>query len=154
MISSEIYGEKNILTALPYKLDKNMAEGIEHKSRLEDVDMTREQAIQFSESGWWKEKTPFEITALQLYEPALCLPNFSMFQEAVETSLGRPVFTHEFADTKQLQSEFEAKYPDAETLKAQMEEEKADFCLMLDQTQTDDLPAKLTAEERGPEMVQ
>ena len=49
--------------------------------------MTREQAIKFSESGWWEGRTACEITALQLYEPRLCLPEFQIFHEAVESAL-------------------------------------------------------------------
>ena len=32
----------------------------------------------------------------QMFTPRLCMP-FDVFQEAVEKTLGRPVFTHEFA---------------------------------------------------------
>lgn len=86
--------------------------------------MTLEQANKFSDSGWWKDKTAEQITALQLYEPRLCLPVFSIFHGAVEKALGRPVFTHEFAAVERLRDEFETKHPDAEAL-------KASFCLEL-----------------------
>lgn len=70
--------------------------------------MTKDEAIIKAQSGWWKDKTPDEIVSFQLYEKILCM-DFGDFHEAVEKSLGRPVFTHEFADIKSLQSEFEGK---------------------------------------------
>lgn len=93
--------------------------------------MTREQSKKFCESGWWKDKTMEQIVALQLYEPRLCMPNFSLFHEAVEAALNHPVFTHEFADDKHLQREFEATYPDADKLKAEMSALKAEFFMNL-----------------------
>lgn len=49
--------------------------------------MTREQAIKFSESGWWEGRTACEITALQLYESRLCLSEFQIFHKAVESAV-------------------------------------------------------------------
>lgn len=57
--------------------------------------MTREQAVELANSGWWVGKTHRELATFQLYEDLLCMP-FSVFHEAVEKTLGRPVFTHEF----------------------------------------------------------
>lgn len=102
------------------------------KTGKEDTVITREQAVKFSESGWWEGKTACEITALQLYESRLCMPEFQMFHEAVEVALGRPVFTHEFAFVQRLQKEFEEKYPEAAELKAQMQSEKDAFCSTLE----------------------
>lgn len=93
--------------------------------------MTTEQAIAFSDSGWWKDKTAEQITALQLYETRLCMPKFSMFHEAVEKALERPVFTHEFANHGPLEKEFEAKHPDAGVWKAEMAALKMRFCTEL-----------------------
>lgn len=90
--------------------------------------MTLEQANKFSDSGWWRDKSAEQITALMLYESRLCLPDFSIVQEAVEKALGRPVFTHEFAAVERLRDEFEKKHPDAETLKAEMSVLKTSFC--------------------------
>lgn len=64
--------------------------------------MTREEA----ESEWWKGCTPTEVVERQLYEPRLTM-DFDDFQAAVTEVLGRPVFTHEFANPKRLQVEFE-----------------------------------------------
>lgn len=102
------------------------------KTGKEDTVITREQAVKFSESGWWEGKTVCEITALQLYESRLCMPEFQMFHEAVEVALGRPVFTHEFAFVQRLQKKFEEKHPEAAELKAQMQREKDVFCSALE----------------------
>ena len=69
--------------------------------------MTKEEAIAKAESGWWKTATPREIVAFQLYEDRLCMP-FADYQQAVETVLGRGVWTHEFAAPQYLRAEFES----------------------------------------------
>lgn len=56
----------------------------------------REKAIALAKSEWWKEKTPREIAKFQLFTTELSMP-FGVFHEAMESALGRPVFTHEFA---------------------------------------------------------
>lgn len=58
--------------------------------------MTKEEAKELAETGWWKTKTPREIVAFQLFERRLCM-DFGAFHEAVEKSIGRPVWSHEFA---------------------------------------------------------
>jgi hypothetical protein len=68
--------------------------------------MTRDEAIALAESGVWKEWTDQEIVVFQLYEEKLCM-DFSRFHEAVEKVLGRPVWTHEFAEIGRLRAEFE-----------------------------------------------
>jgi hypothetical protein len=70
--------------------------------------MDDKEAIAKAKTLWWKEKSAKEIVDFQLYEPLLCM-DFSDFHKAVEEALGRPVFTHEFADTEGLQSEYEGK---------------------------------------------
>jgi hypothetical protein len=57
--------------------------------------LTRDQAVALSESGWWKSKTPQEIVTFQLFEERLCMP-FADFHEAMESAVGRPIWTHEF----------------------------------------------------------
>ena len=57
--------------------------------------MTTKEAIKLYESGFWSEMSFAQRAKFQLYEPKLCMP-FSIFQEAMEKTLGRPVFTHEF----------------------------------------------------------
>lgn len=57
--------------------------------------MTREEAISLSESKFWEGMTLRERAVFQINEPLLCMP-FDVFHEAVEKTIGRPVFTHEF----------------------------------------------------------
>jgi hypothetical protein len=57
--------------------------------------MTKEQAIALAESEFWKEMSYRERATFQLFEELLCMP-FEVFHEAVEKTLGRPVFSHEF----------------------------------------------------------
>jgi hypothetical protein len=52
-------------------------------------------AIALFDSEWWKGKTAREIVNFQLFTAELCIP-FNLFHQAVEESLGRPVWTHEF----------------------------------------------------------
>ena len=74
--------------------------------------MDKAQAIKMAESGWWKTLSYFEIAAFQLWEEKLCM-DFSDFQDAVEKSLGRPVWTHEFAYPDLLRQEFLGRRPSA-----------------------------------------
>ena len=57
--------------------------------------MTKEQALELYESKFWLSMNPKEIATFQLFEDLLCMP-FSVFHEAVEKTLDRPVYTHEF----------------------------------------------------------
>lgn len=66
--------------------------------------MTKEEAIAKAETHWWLTSTPEEIVGFQLFEEKLCMP-FPEFHAAIENVLGRPVWTHEFADCKALQDE-------------------------------------------------
>lgn len=72
--------------------------------------MTKEEAITKAETKWWLGKSAREIVDFQLYEDRLCM-DFSDFHKALETALGRPVWTHEFADRQGLQAEYEGKRP-------------------------------------------
>lgn len=53
-----------------------------------------EKAIALAKSGWWEGRTAREIAKFQLFTDELSMP-FSVFHEALEKALGRPVFTHE-----------------------------------------------------------
>jgi len=68
--------------------------------------MTKDQATKMAGTEWWKDMDAREIVAFQLYEPLLCM-DFGDFHGAVEEALGRPVWTHEFANTDQIKAEFE-----------------------------------------------
>ena len=72
--------------------------------------LTREQAIEKFNSKWWVGKTAREICDIQMYENLLCV-EWSVFHKAVEECLGRPVWTHEFADKEGLVAEYEGKRP-------------------------------------------
>jgi hypothetical protein len=57
--------------------------------------LTREQAITCAQKEYWKDWN-FQTRALfQIYQDRLCMP-FEVFHKAVEETLERPVFTHEF----------------------------------------------------------
>lgn len=57
--------------------------------------LTKEEAIAFHDSEVWKDWTHEQICDFQMWQTCLAVP-FSRFHEAVEKTLGRPVFTHEF----------------------------------------------------------
>jgi hypothetical protein len=69
---------------------------------------TKEQAIALAESDWWKDLPAVAVAGFQLFEDRLCMP-FDEFHKAVEEALGRPVWTHEFADRKHLRDEYQGK---------------------------------------------
>jgi hypothetical protein len=57
--------------------------------------MTEAEAVALYESRFWEQMTQEEIAKFQLIEERLCVP-FEVFHKAIEETLGRPVFTHEF----------------------------------------------------------
>lgn len=66
--------------------------------------MTKEEAIKLYDSAFWEHLTYRQRAAFQFKEELLCMP-FGVFHEAVEKSLGRPVWSHEFA-SERLKKEF------------------------------------------------
>lgn len=68
------------------------------------MSLTREQAIALAESNFWKVMSYRERAVFQMNEDLLCMP-FDIFHEAVEKTLGRPVYTHEFAFADNLRKE-------------------------------------------------
>jgi hypothetical protein len=72
--------------------------------------MTQEQARALFGTGWWEGKSADELALFQLFEPLLCMP-FPVFHSAVEQTLKRPVWTHEFADFERLQAELLGQRP-------------------------------------------
>ena len=52
-------------------------------------------AIAMTETEWWKGLPAWQIAKFQLFTTELCMP-FSEFHRAVESALGRSVWTHEF----------------------------------------------------------
>ena len=59
-------------------------------------EFTSEDAIEFAEREGWKDMTFEQRAKFQMSHGLYCMP-FSVFHEAVEKTLGRPVYTHEFA---------------------------------------------------------
>lgn len=66
--------------------------------------MTKEEAIAYYDSRQWATLSDRERAELQLSEDLLCMP-FSLFHKSVEKALGRPVWTHEFANRVRLRKE-------------------------------------------------
>lgn len=71
----------------------------------QELELTKDQAVTIADSMWWKTATPKQIVGFQLFTPKLCCP-FSVFHEAVELALDRPVYTHEFAAVDNLRAEY------------------------------------------------
>lgn len=57
--------------------------------------LTKDQAVAFDERNAWEEMSFEQRAKFQICQELLCMP-FSVFHEAVEKTVGRPVFTHEF----------------------------------------------------------
>lgn len=87
--------------------------------------MNKEQAIAFYESGAWQELSIYKRAVLQLTEERLCMP-FDVFHAAVTSELGRPVYTHEFANPAALLAEMigTVEPPTLEEIIALVPEEK------------------------------
>jgi len=66
--------------------------------------LTEDEAITLAESEVWKTWSDGEVAFFQIHQDKLCVP-FTRFHEAVEKALGRPVWTHEFAQTDLLKAE-------------------------------------------------
>lgn len=73
-------------------------------------EITTDEAKALYESKFWEGMTPQAIAEFQLYQPRLCMP-FQVFHKAVETTLGRPVWTHEFAFADLLKAELRGDRP-------------------------------------------
>lgn len=59
------------------------------------TNMTKEEAIALFDSKFWEQMSYEDRAKFQLFEEKLCMP-FDVFHEAMEKTLGRPVWTHEF----------------------------------------------------------
>ena len=68
--------------------------------------ITEEEAVRIYTSGEWKNWTDEQIAEKQLYQRRLCVP-FDKFHAAMEKVLGRPIWTHEFANSSALIAEYE-----------------------------------------------
>ena len=67
--------------------------------------LTKEQAIKIFESGLWRDMTDEQIVKFQLFQKRLCMP-FDVFHGAMTNVLGREIWTHEFANSENLEKEY------------------------------------------------
>lgn len=74
-----------------------------------DEQLTQAQAVALYDSKEWETWSMERRCAFQLWQDRLCMP-FDKFHESVEKTLGRPVWTHEFANQKRLQDEYMGKH--------------------------------------------
>ena len=58
--------------------------------------LSEQEAINFYEQKLYEKMSDKEKAIFQLTQDRLCMP-FEVFHEAVEKTLGRPVYTHELA---------------------------------------------------------
>ena len=72
--------------------------------------LTRKEAVKIYESELWKTWSDEYLAYFQVRQERLFMP-FDEFHRVVEQELGRPVFTHEFADPHTLVSEMEGIIP-------------------------------------------
>lgn len=73
--------------------------------------LTEDQAKKIYASRWWETSTHQQITEFQLFTDRFCVP-FDVFHEAIEKSLRRPVWTHEFGlAMEDLRKEFLGERP-------------------------------------------
>ena len=56
--------------------------------------LTREQAIEFRQSGVWRTWTPEQRGVYQLFQELICIPPETL-QADIEAALGRPILTYE-----------------------------------------------------------
>jgi hypothetical protein len=56
----------------------------------------KQAALALAASQWWEGKPHREIAEFQMFTDELSMP-FGVFHEALEKTLGRPVWTHEMA---------------------------------------------------------
>lgn len=75
--------------------------------------MDKTTAIRMYESKWWT-KEPHNVCALTQLNTELLVMPFELFHEYVQELLGRPVWTHEFADPKSLIEEYQGLIPRAD----------------------------------------
>ena len=66
----------------------------------------------YGDARWWESDDPRVKALGQLQEPIIVMA-FDEFHHAVEQAIGRPVWTHEFADPQRLIEEIEGERPPA-----------------------------------------
>lgn len=66
--------------------------------------LTREEAIAFTDTDAYAKMTEKEVAAFQLQQNLLCVP-MAEFLRVLEVALNRPVFTHELVNPASLLKE-------------------------------------------------
>lgn len=64
-------------------------------------EITRKEAIELGESGWWKNMPAKDVALAQLQQDRLCM-DFGDFHAAVEKALGYSVFSSEFGSQQRV----------------------------------------------------
>lgn len=77
---------------------------------MTEKSLTKEQAIALHDSKFWESLSLRERAEFQAHQPLVCMP-FGVFHEAMEKTLGRSVWTHEFADMDALRKELRGEKP-------------------------------------------
>lgn len=111
---------------------ENMKGGRMMKDPMQEI--PEELAIQLANAEIHKLMTSEQIVRFQLFTDRLCMP-FDVFHKAVEETLGRPVWTHEFGlNYDGLVKEFlgEAEAPTMEEILNLIPEEKRLIVLVKD----------------------
>ncbi len=87
--------------------------------------LTKEQAIAFAENKCYEGMSERQIAEFQMEQDKLCMP-FDVFHKAIQKTLGRPVFSHEFAFREELRKELygEKEPPTFEEICALIPKEK------------------------------
>lgn len=102
------------------------------EQRLAEYQFTRDEAVEFSASGKWRDLTPKERGLLQLRQSRLCM-DFSAFHEGAGELLGRSVWSHEFAEPDMLWEEYLGlrEKPDFEGIIAKLPEHLRAKCIVI-----------------------
>lgn len=72
--------------------------------------LSEEEAIAFYDDKKWEPMTLRERAEFQVEQDRLCMP-FDVFHAAIEHALGRPVWTHEFAERDRIRDELAGRRP-------------------------------------------
>ena len=78
----------------------------------EELKRNMEEAKAKYKEAWWDSDDPKVLFLGQIQEPILLI-DFDKFHKAAEQALGRPVWTHEFAESEELLDEFYKERPKA-----------------------------------------
>jgi hypothetical protein len=75
-------------------------------------ELTEEQALGLYGARFWEGMSDRDVAMFQMHTERLCMP-FDVLHGAVERTLGRPVFSHEFgsAGAEQIRAELDGTAP-------------------------------------------